>query len=87
MVCNFDCKELVGSIYTRKVSRKLLELMALEKVVDQNKTSATFFDTFGLTFWGLQARVQQSLESARVARATLGLEITPKIGLNTKDMK
>ena len=31
-VCNFDCKELVGSIYTRKVSRKLLELMALEKL-------------------------------------------------------
>ena len=45
------------------------------------------FDTFGLTFWGLQARVQQSLESARVARATLGLEITPKTGLNTKGMK
>ena len=31
--------------------------------------------------------MQQSLESARVARATLGLEITPKIGLNTKEMK
>ena len=31
--------------------------------------------------------MQQSLESARVARATLGLEITPKTGLNTKEMK
>ena len=45
------------------------------------------FDTFGLTFWGLHARMQQSLGSARVARATLGLEITPKSGLNTKGMK
>ena len=45
------------------------------------------FDTLGLAFWGLHARVQQSLEGARVARATLGLEITPKIGLNTKEMK
>ena len=31
--------------------------------------------------------MQQSLESARVARATLGLEITPTTGLNTKEMK
>ena len=57
------------------------------KAVYQNKTRATFFDNFGLTFWGLQARMQQSLESARVARVTQGKEITAKTGLNTKEMK
>ena len=57
------------------------------KAVYQNKARATFFDNFGLTYWGLQARVQQSLESARVARVTQGKEITAKTGLNTKEMK
>ena len=32
------------------------------------------FDIFGLTYWGLQARMQQSLESARVARVKQGKE-------------
>ena len=44
------------------------------------------FDNFGLTYWGLQARMQQSLESARVARVTQG-KITATTGLNTKEMK
>ena len=57
------------------------------KAVYQNKARATFFDNFGLTYWGLQARMQQSLESARVARVTQGKEITAKTGLNTKEMK
>ena len=38
------------------------------------------FDNFGLTYWGLQARMQQSLESARVARVTQGKEITATTG-------
>ena len=57
------------------------------KAVYQNKARATFFDNFGLTYWGLQARMQQSLESARVARETKGNQITAKTGVNTKDMK
>ena len=57
------------------------------KAVYQNKARATFFDNFGLTYWGLQARMQQSLESTRVARVTQGKEITAKTGLNTKEMK
>ena len=57
------------------------------KAVYQNKARATCFDNFGLTYWGLQARMQQSLESARVARVTQGKEITATTGLNTKDMK
>ena len=57
------------------------------KAVYQNKARATLFDNFGLTYWGLQARMQQSLESARVARVTQGKEITATTGLNTKEMK
>ena len=57
------------------------------KAVYQNKARATFFDNFGLTYWGLQARMQQSLESARVARRTQGKEATAKTGVNTKEMK
>ena len=57
------------------------------KAVYQHKARATLFDNFGLTYWGLQARMQQSLESARVARVTQGKEITAKTGLNTKEMK
>ena len=57
------------------------------KAVYQNKARATFFDNFGLTFWGLQARMQQSLESARVARAARGEGSTVKTGLDTKEMK
>jgi hypothetical protein len=37
------------------------------KAVYQNKARASFFDTIGLAYWGLQAQMQQSLESARVA--------------------
>ena len=57
------------------------------KAVYQNKARATFFDNFGLTYWGLQARMQQCLESARVARVTTGKEVTAKTGVNTKEMK
>jgi len=57
------------------------------KAVYQNKARATFFDTIGLAFWGLQARMQQSLESARVARLARGQTITRNTGLNTQEMK
>ena len=56
------------------------------KAVYQNKARATFFDSFGLTYWGLQARMQQSLESARVARVTQGKEVTATTGFNTNEM-
>ena len=55
------------------------------KAVHQNKARATFFDNFGLTYWGLQARMQQSLESARIARSMKGKDVTAKTGVNTKD--
>ena len=48
------------------------------KAVYQNKARASFFKTFGLTYWGLLARMQQSLESARVAREAQGAQITTK---------
>ena len=58
-----------------------------QKAVYQNKARASFFKTFGLTYWGLLARMQQSLESARVAREAQGAEITATTGLSTKAMK
>ncbi len=57
------------------------------KAVYQNKARASFFDSFGLTFWGLQARMQQSLETARVARLAKGKQVTANTGLRTKEMK
>ena len=51
------------------------------KAVYQNKARATCVDNFGLTYWGLQARMQQSLESARVARVAPGKELTATTGL------
>ena len=57
------------------------------KTVYQNKTRGCFFTTFGITYWGLLARMQQSLESAREAQKARGAEITAKTGLNTKAMK
>ena len=48
------------------------------KAVYQNEARASFFKTFGLTYWGLLARMVQSLESARVAREAQGAEITAK---------
>ena len=75
---------LAERVGTNGGSRWLLELMALEKLYIAR---VAFVDTFGLTYWGLQARMQQSLESARVARVTQGKEITAKTGLNTKEMK
>ena len=61
--------------------------MALGKRCTKIKLAPRFFYNFGLTYWGLQARMQQSLESARVARVTNGKEITAKTGVNTKEMK
>ena len=45
------------------------------------------FANAGITYWGLQARMQQSLENALVARRTNGKEVTAKTGVHTKDMK
>lgn len=61
--------------------------MALGKRCTKTKLVRRFFDNFGLTYWGLQARMQQCLESARVARVTKGKEVTAKTGVNTKEMK
>ena len=61
--------------------------MALGKRCTKIKRVPRLFDNFGLTYWGLQARMQQSLESARVARETKGKQITAKTGVNTKEMK
>ena len=61
--------------------------MALGKRCTKIKLVPRLFVNFGLTYWGLQARMQQSLESARVARETKGRTITSKTGVNTKEMK
>ena len=57
------------------------------KAVYQNKARNSLFETFGLTYWGLQARMQQTLESVRVARMAKGKTVTAKTGLATKEMK
>ena len=57
------------------------------KAVYQNKARATFFHSFGPTYWGLLARMRQSLESARVARVAQGKEVTSRTGLKTKEMR
>ena len=59
----------------------------IRMTVYQNKARGSFFTTFGITYWGLLARMQQSLESARGAQKARGAEITAKTGLNTKAMK
>ena len=57
------------------------------KAVYQNKARATFFELYGLTYWGLQARMQQTLETTRLAREARGERTTARTGLNTKEMK
>ena len=57
------------------------------KAVYQNKVRASFSTTFGITYWGLLARMEQSLEIARVAWQAQGAKITARTGLNTKAMK
>ena len=57
------------------------------KAVYQNKARATFFELFGLTYWGLLARMQQTLETTRLAREARGERTTARTGVKTKEMK
>jgi hypothetical protein len=56
------------------------------KVVYQTRARGNFFKIYGLVFWGLQARMQQSLENARLTREKTG-PVSEMTGLNTKEMK
>ena len=57
------------------------------KVVYQTRARSIFFKIYGIVFWGLQARMQQSLENARLAPEKTGKPVSSRTGLCTKEMK
>ena len=57
------------------------------KVAYQSKARSTFFEIIGLIYWGLQARMQQSLETARLPVERQGKQVTNALSLRTKDMR
>ena len=54
------------------------------KVVWQGRARSQFFQIYGLVYWGVLARMQQSLERAR---ASASGEITARTGMQTREMK
>ena len=46
-----------------------------------------FFKIYGLNFWGIQARMHQSLENVREACTKQGRDVTAKTGMRTKEMR
>ena len=57
------------------------------KVVWQTRSRDTFFKIYGFIFWGIQARMHQSLENVREARTKQGQVVTAKTGMRTKEMR
>ena len=57
------------------------------KVAYQSIARSTCFEIIGLIYWGLQARMPQSLETARLPVERQGKQVTNTLGLRTKDMR
>ena len=57
------------------------------KVVWQAFSRDVFFYIYGLFFWSIQARMQQSLENTRCQAEKQGRVITSATGLRTKEMR
>ena len=57
------------------------------KVVWQSKSRECFFHVYGLVYWGLQARMVQSLENIRQRHVKEGKVPTALTGMRTKDMR
>ena len=56
------------------------------KVVWQTK-SRECFQFYGLVYWGILARMQQTLERARTAAFDAGSSVTPQTGMRTREMR
>jgi hypothetical protein len=57
------------------------------KVVWQTRSRESFFQLYGLIFWGIKTRMQQTVDNAREACASRGQQWTGETGLRTKEMK
>ena len=57
------------------------------KVVWQTKARDSFFQMYRFVYWELLARMQQTLERARAAAQAQGSSVTPKTGLQTREMQ
>ena len=57
------------------------------KVAWQTQARESFFQLYGLVYWGLLARMQQTLERVRAAAQAQGSRVTPKTGLQTREMR
>jgi hypothetical protein len=57
------------------------------KVVWQSFSREVFFHLYGVFYWSIQARMQQSLENARCQAEKQGRVVTPATGLRTKEMR
>ena len=57
------------------------------KVVWQTRARSGLFQTYGLVYWGIQARMQQTLENIRQQLMKDGKTITSQTGLRTKEMR
>ena len=53
----------------------------------QTSTRENFFQIYGLVYWGLLARMQQTLERARDAAEKQGSQITRHTGMQTREMR
>ena len=57
------------------------------KVVWQTRSRVQFVYVYGLVYWGIQARMQQTLENIRQRHIKDGKTVTAETGLRTKEMR
>ena len=51
------------------------------------RAESVFFQIDGLVYWGILARMQQTLERARTAAFDAGSSVTPQTGMRTREMR
>ena len=56
-------------------------------MVWQSKARERFFEIIGLLYWGIQARMEQSLEATRSTCEHRGQAVSANVGLRTKEMR
>ena len=69
--------------WTRRSRPRAPKADGTRKVVWQRKARDCFFQLYGLVYWGLLARMQQTLERARAAAQSQGSRVTQK----TREMR
>ena len=84
--CGQEAQALHRAGWTQWFRPRAPKADGTRKVVWQTKSRESFFQIYGLVYWGILARMQQTLERARITAREQGSTVTKNTGMRTREM-